>query len=118
MIHIVVSVIVHNFVMQNITFVYAILCQLHGKKIRPKLVSLIGVDVPDESLIRFMFPVSRYDTEVVWLLGNYLAEIWNLVHIRGDFKVKCEELFGFLKFKYKQDQQGARVHMNIIIDIV
>ena len=88
------------------------------QKIRPKLVSLIGVDVPDESLIRFMFPVSRYDTEVVWLLGNYLAEIWKLVHIRGDFKVKCEELFGFLKFKYKQDQQGARVHMNIIIDIV
>ena len=51
------------------------------------------------------------------MLGLYWAEIWKLVHIQGVIDVKCEELFGFLKFKYKQDQQGARVHMNKIVDI-
>ena len=82
-----------------------------------KLVSLIDVNVPDESLIRFMFSSLRYDKEVVWLLDSYLADIWKLVHIQCVIEVQCEELFGFMKFKYKQDQQAAWVHMNNIMNI-
>ena len=82
--------------------------------VRSELTSLIGADVPNASLVRYMFPKSPQEKEVVWLLGNYVEMVWTTIHVNNEEVLKWEELFGFLKFKYRADQLGARHELNPI----
>ena len=48
-----------------------------------------------------MFPKSRLDKELVWLVSNYVWYVWDSVYVRGA-DVRTELFFGFLRFKYKE----------------
>ena len=76
--------------------------------------SLLGQNCSNSDLINFKWTKSINDNEAVWLIGNYLDLIWNLLYRkRVDFPKK-EVVFGFLKFKFKEDQVGARIKMKQI----
>ena len=75
---------------------------------------MIGADVPDSKLIGFLFPKCEREREVIWLLGNYLEFVWSRIYVKNEDVLKWEELFGFLKFKYRADQLGARYILNHI----
>ena len=85
--------------------------------IHKTLSSLIGATVPNAELINFLFPSSVNDNEVVWLLCNYLTKVWQDIYVGAEPQIKSEELFGFLRFKYKADQQGSRMVMRHIPDL-
>ena len=84
-------------------------------EVKPIIVNMIGVDIPDIQLISYLFPKSTRDKEVVWLLGNYLYNVWTSIHNKSAESIKWEQLFGFLKFKYRADQLGARQQLNHIV---
>ena len=64
-------------------------------------------------LLSLKFVSILYETEVTWLLGAYISEVWKLVQKRGSFRNR-EEFFGFLKYKFKNDQHGARLKLKSI----
>ena len=73
---------------------------------------LLGENVPNTDLIKFRVPSSSFDKEITWLLGTYLEKVWRDVVQKGR-GIHADEFFGFLKFKYRVDQQGARYLLNI-----
>ena len=84
-------------------------------EVKAIITNMIGVDIPDIQLISYLFPKSTRDKEVVWLLGNYLLNVWTSIHSKSAESIKWEQLFGFLKFKYREDQLGARQQLNPIL---
>ena len=56
---------------------------------------------------------SSWENEAVWLLGNYIERVWKIMS-KGAQVIKEEEFFGFLRFKFRLDQSGARVAMSDI----
>ena len=82
-------------------------------RIRNILINLIGVDIPNVQLINYSMPKSSNENEAIWILGNYISKAWSILS-SGTKVLKEEEFFGFLKFKFKTDQNGARVTMNCI----
>ena len=52
--------------------------------------------------------------DLVWVLGTYLDKVWEEIHVRGKIRLRWEVFFGFLKFKYKAAQLGARLSLGII----
>ena len=82
-------------------------------RVRDLLTDMIGIDMPNDQLLNYNMKKSSYENEVVWLLGSYLSETWRILS-SGSNILKEEEFFGFLKFKFKKDQSGARVSFNCI----
>ena len=76
--------------------------------IQVTMVSLVGQTPTNFDLINFNWSKSPNDNEAVWLIGNYLDLIWNLLYRKRKDWLKKETVFGFLKFKFKEDQMGAR----------
>jgi len=78
--------------------------------IREGLINMVG-DFTDRELLNFMWSSSAQDKEAVWLLGSFIARVWfdDSLH-----PIKREEMFGYLKFKFKADQLGSRHQMNDI----
>ena len=52
---------------------------------------------------------SDCDTEGVWMIGTYVAKVWENIYIRGGSRLKEEQFFGFFKFKYKLAQECGPV---------
>ena len=69
---------------------------------------------PDCQLLRFLFPKCNSENEFVWLIGNYVGEVWKELHLNEETVLKKEEVFGYLKYKYKADQLGARLQLGNI----
>ena len=84
---------------------------------KAKIVILVGVDVSNNELIRYKFPASANDKEVVWLMGNYLTKVWENNFVRGKGHFNGDEFYGFLKFKYKADQLGSRTLLRNILGL-
>ena len=83
------------------------------QSVRDILEEIIGeTNITDLAFINFSFPSSPRDNEAVWLIGNYLYSVWHYMKLRSMDYVQEEELFGYLRFKYKTDQQGARVRLD------
>ena len=57
--------------------------------------------VDDWKILNLMFPKSRLDNELVWIVSSYALYVWDSVYSRGA-DVREEQFFGFLKFKYKE----------------
>ena len=76
--------------------------------LRSIILHMIGIDVSDWKLINFMMPTSQKEKEVVWLLGNYVAKCWQNLFSNPQNVLNKDEFFGFLKFKYRNDQQVNR----------
>ena len=79
--------------------------------VRGNLLGLMGgnfASVSNWEIINLMLPGSRMDNELVWLLGTYVAKVWEEIFVRGKTLLRMEVFFGYLRFKYKTDQMGAR----------
>ena len=63
-------------------------------------------DVTNLNIITLNFPPNVNDVELVWLIGQYMEEVWQVIFRNGAGVVDRGRLFGFLKFKYKSDQLG------------
>ena len=59
--------------------------------------------VDDWKILSLMFPKSRLDKELIWLVSSYVWYVWDSVHVRGS-DVRAEQFFGYLRFKYKEVQ--------------
>ena len=85
--------------------------------VRRKLIELLGgnsASVSNWELINLFLPASNRKKDVVWLLGSYVAKVWEEVYVRGKTRVRWEVFFGFLKFKYRAAQLGARLPLGVI----
>ena len=81
------------------------------------LVNLLGVEeteVSDSDLINLLLPRNRCSNEVIWLVGSYVGEAWNCLVIKSAGMLSEDKFFGFLKFKYKMVQLGARLPLDQI----
>ena len=65
-------------------------------------------------LISLNFNRNSYEKEIVWLIASYISEIWKTFEKKSDQNVNKEKLFGFLKYKYKKNQMGPRLHLQEI----
>ena len=65
-------------------------------------------NVNDWKILNLMFPKSRLDKELIWLVSSYVWYVWDSVHVRGA-DVRAEQFFGFLKFKYKELQTRSSI---------
>ena len=84
------------------------------KNIVLNLLSVDSAEVSNWELINLRLPNHMNTNEVIWLLGTYVGEAWSSLFAKGAVKLNAAQLFGFMKFKYKSDQLGARVQLNHI----
>ena len=84
--------------------------------IRGRMIELLGWNnaaVSNWELLNLFLPGSSKRKELVWMLGTYVAKVWEDVHVRGKTRVRWETFFGFLSFKYKAAQLGARLSLDV-----
>ena len=67
-------------------------------------------NVDDWKILNLMFPKSRLDNELTWLVSSYVLHVWDSVYVRGA-DVRAEQFFGFLRFKYKELQIGSAIQL-------
>ena len=72
-------------------------------------------NVGSNLLLLLDFNAGKYEAEISWLLGNYVREIWT-TFVKKRRAIRRAELFGFLKFKFKSDQLGARYKMKNVFN--
>ena len=70
------------------------------------LLEVGEAEVSDWEMINLRLPNNRSSNEVIWLLSS--------LHVKGAAALNDAQFFGFLKFKYKNDQLGARLPLNQI----
>ena len=78
------------------------------------LSPLLNADISNWTIINFLVPRNDFEDEVIWLVGNYIAKVWKDLFARNKSVLKEEEFFGFLTYKFKEDQRGARTKMRDI----
>ena len=61
----------------------------------------------DWDILNLFLPVSEFDKEVVWMISSYVLFIWDNIFVRNA-DVKLEQFFGFLTYKYKENQNFSR----------
>ena len=67
-------------------------------------------DVSDWDILNLFTPASEFDKEVVWLISSYVLFIWENIFVRNA-EVKLEQFFGFLTYKYKENQNFSRLKL-------
>ena len=87
-------------------------------RIKIIITSLIKVNLSDWIIINYLLPRTEFEDEITWLLGNYIAKAWSDLFARNTVMLKEEEFFGFLSFKFKDDQRGARKQMRVLHDFL
>ena len=55
-------------------------------------------NVNDWKILNLMFPKSRLDNELIWLVSSYVWYVWDSVHVRGA-DVRAEQFFGVPEFQ-------------------
>ena len=50
--------------------------------------------VDDWKILNLMFPKSRLDKELTWLVSSYVWYVWDSVHVRGS-DVRAGQFFGY-----------------------
>ena len=63
-------------------------------------------NVDDWKILNLLFPKSRVEKELVWLISSYVMYVWDSVYTRGA-DVGANQFFGFLRFKYKELQSKS-----------
>ena len=81
-------------------------------KLMPSYLSVSNLD-----LITLNFPKMANDHTIVWLVGRYVKIVWQSLYVNGSPKLSKEKTFGFLKFKYRADQLGARQRFSDIVEL-
>ena len=67
-------------------------------------------NVDNWKILNLMFPKSRVDNELIWLVSSYALYVWESVYLRGA-EVRAEQFFGFLRFKYKELQTKGSIEL-------
>ena len=67
-------------------------------------------DVDNWMILNLMFPKSKLDNELIWLVSSYALYVWDSVYLRG-VEVRAEQFFGFLRFKYKELQTKGSIEL-------
>ena len=75
-------------------------------------VGRFGSGVDDWRILNLMFPKSRFETELTWLVSSYVLYVWDSVSTRGA-EVGAEQFFGFLRFKYRELQSRSILLENL-----
>ena len=88
----------------------------HVRKMSLDLIGSYGITNKD--LINFSFPKCNQEQEVIWLLGSYIHATWEYLVTRSSGALKKEEIFGYLTFKYKKSQFGARFPLKAIRGLI
>ena len=65
-----------------------------------RLGSLTNVE--NASLLKFNWPKSRHDREIVWLISHYIFVVWDMLHIRKLTTINDGAFFGYMRYKYKE----------------
>ena len=84
---------------------------------RARVLDLLGgnsVQMSNWEIINLIFPKSSRETETIWLVGTYVAKIWEDIAVRKCEKMKWEKFFGFLKFKFRADQVNSGIKLRPI----
>ena len=79
---------------------------------------MVKVNTSNWTIINYLLPKTDFENEIAWLIGNYVAKVWNELYTRNVVMLKEEEFFGFLSFKFKDDQRGARTKMRMLQDFL
>ena len=85
--------------------------------VRGRLLVLMagnGANVSNWELINLFIPDSSRSKDMVWMLGTYVAKVWEEIQVRGKLRLRLEVFFGFLTFKYREAQLGSRLPLGII----
>ena len=77
-------------------------------KMPPGLSAVANMDI-----LTLNFPKNDKENCCIWLVGTYMDWIWKATTSKK-FRQRKEELFGYLKFKYKVDQLGSRMPLQSI----
>ena len=67
-------------------------------------------NIDNWKILNLMFPKSRLDNELVWLVSSYALYVWDKVYVKGT-DVRAEHFFGFLKFKYKELRARSSIQL-------
>ena len=70
-------------------------------------------EVTDLDIITLNFPPNVNDAVLVWLVERYMEEVWQVIYRNKAAAMDKGRLFGYLKFKNRSDQLGARSSLNI-----
>ena len=62
----------------------------------------------DLEILTLNFPKSDVDMEIVWCVGTYMVEAWKVIMFKDSTHLSRDVLFGFLKYKCREDQFEAR----------
>ena len=85
----------------------------YWREIRAIIDPLLMDVATNLELLSLKFTSRHFEAEITWLVGAYVNEVWKMVQRSGSFRDR-EELFGFLKYKFKNDQLGARLYLKPI----
>ena len=77
------------------------------------IFTILDQSVSDEDLISLKFPKTRNDNEATWLIATYIQYVWTSFQYGRKETIEKGRMFGFLRFKYRSDQLGARHPLNI-----
>ena len=69
------------------------------------------------NFISLLFNRNSYEKEIVWLIASYINEVWKIFNRNNEQNIQKEKFFGFLRYKYKKNQLGARLKLQEIPDI-
>ena len=72
----------------------------------------------DLDLLTLNFCCRESDIVSVWILARYVEYTWKHFNTNRAVLLRTGEFFGYLKFKYKSDQDGARVRIVRIPQLV
>ena len=66
----------------------------------------------DCDILFLNFTQTKFDAEITWLLGAYLLYTWRWIQDNGNETIDKDQLFGFLRFKFKSEQLGSRANLD------
>ena len=81
-----------------------------------KTSSNLPSSIHNFDLLSLRFDRNLFENEIVWLISSYVSEIWRIFR-RNEQNVQKEKLFGFLKYKYRKNQMGARLKLQEIQEL-
>ena len=66
-------------------------------------------NILDFDLLTLRFPKIMKENEICWLLTTYVSEVWINYSKKGSSKLCEQQVFGFLKYKYRTSSLFLRI---------
>ena len=78
------------------------------EEMRKILEKMVHGYISNIGYLSLQFDSEDFEKETVWLIASYMHEVWVNFQRKGTEQLSRDLLFGFLKFKFKKEQLGAR----------